>query len=703
MFRRKLAILAVAVLAFAVLALGVGAKAMDATLIGLGVVGVLFAAAIWSSLRISSFLQVFTGIFGVEYVLFGGVVLLGQLGLWPEALADFMVSRSLPATVAVFGILVWAASHLRVIRSITDIADLYFNDREVKPAQIWPFGVVRMRENRLATIALVSLVLINQVQVGINVRLSFFNRDWFNAIQEKNAADFWSLLYTVFLFWAVIYIVIAILEYVVQSGLTIRWRQDLTNRYTTHWLDDGTHYRMALTGEQADNPDQRIAVDVDRFIELTYGFSITLLATVTTLVSFAIVLWNISASFTIPGTEIVIPGLLFWTALVYASVGTLITHFIGRALAPLNFQQQRFEADFRFSLARLREYAEQVALLEGERAERQIVMGRFGNVIDNFWRIVNLRKRLLAFTAFYGQISPIIPYVIAAPFYFLGKVQLGVLTQTAGAFGRVEGSLTFFINYYVSLADYKAVIDRLTTFGASIRAARALGREPPRLDIAQESGPDVRLDDVELRLPGGRAIVSVPQLTLRAGESALITGASGSGKSTMMRALAGIWPYGEGRISVPAGASVMLLPQRPYIPMGTLRLAVSYPALSGVYTDAQLRDALVAARLPELADSLDSQENWSGRLSGGEQQRLAIARALLARPDWLFLDEATSALDEFSEAALYKMLAEKLPETTVVSIGHRTTLQAMHRRHLQMQPGADGRFTPGDAEQRATA
>ncbi len=376
-----------------------------------------------------------------------------------------------------------------------------------------------MRESRLATIALVSLVLINQLQVAINVRLSFFNRDWFNAIQEKNAEQFWTLLFTVFLFWAAIYIVIAILEYVIQSGLTIRWRQWLTDNYVSEWLGEGTHYRMALSGDAADNPDQRIAVDIDRFIDQTYGFSITLIATVSSLVSFSIILWTISASFTIPGTELVIPGLLFWVALVYAGVGTLITHLIGRALVPLNFAQQRYEADFRFSLARLREYAEQVALLEGETAERQIVMGRFGNVIHNFWSIVNLRKRLMAFTASYGQISPIIPYVIAAPFYFLGKVQLGVLTQTAGAFGRVEGALTFFINYYVTLADYKAVIDRLTTFGNSIHRAQSLGRKPPHIDLAKHAGQDVRLDGLDLRLPTGRTIVTVPGLAFHPGES----------------------------------------------------------------------------------------------------------------------------------------------------------------------------------------
>jgi vitamin B12/bleomycin/antimicrobial peptide transport system ATP-binding/permease protein len=697
------ALLGSAILAFALVAAGFGTAWSDRSLQGMAVVGLLLSAAVWRSAPISSFLKIFLSIFAAEYIVFGAVIVMVKGGAWPEALADFAPPSSLPVTVGIFGIIVFAIAHIPVIRTIMRIADLYFDTREVGVARFWPVGTIRVKEATLARTAVVLLVLINQGQVAINVRLSFFNRDWFNAIQEKNADLFWSLLLTVFLFWAAIYIVIAILEYVMQSGLTIRWRQWLTDRYVSEWLGDGAHYRMSLSGNAADNPDQRIAVDIDRFIDSTYGFSIQLLSTVSSLVSFSIILWTISASFTIPGTSLVIPGLLFWVALVYAGVGTLITHAIGRSLVGLNFVQQRYEADFRFSLARLREYGEQVALLDGERAERQIVMNRFGSVIGNFWQIVNLRKRLMAFTASYGQISPIIPYVIAAPFYFLGKVQLGTLTQTAGAFGRVEGALTFFVNYYVTLADYKAVIDRLTTFHGAIDKARKLGRTPPNIAIDRSPASDLVVRDLALRLPDGRQIVSASDLALHRGESTLITGPSGSGKSTLLRAISGIWPYGEGHIAVPQGASVMLLPQRPYLPLGTLRGAVTYPAVSGTYTDAAIKEALVSARLPDLVDRLDHEEAWGQRLSGGEQQRLAFARALLAKPDWLFLDEATSALDEFTEAALYHMLPDALPGTTLISIGHRSTLHAMHRRHVEMVPQPDGTFRPGDAAVRESA
>ncbi|GGH11636.1 ATP-binding protein [Alsobacter metallidurans] len=699
----KLKPLALVVLAAALAAGVVGAVRGDPAALGLALVGLLLAGATWRSAVISVFLRIFVAIFAVEYVLASAVVLLVRGGLWPEALADLAVPTSLPITVGVFGLIVYGASHLHVIRTITRIADLYFATREVGVARIWPFGTVQVRENRLAAAAITFLIVINQAQVGISVRLSFFNRDWFNAIQEKNADAFWSLLFTVFLVWAAVYIASAIVEYVVQSGLSIRWRRWLTDHFVSDWLGDHRHYRMNLAGVGADNPDQRIAVDIDRFIDSTYSFSIRLLATVSSLVSFSIILWTISANFTIPGTEIVIPGFLFWVALLYAGIGTLITHLIGRTLVPLNFTQQRYEADFRFSLARLREYSEQVALLDGERAERGIVMGRFGSVLANFWQIVGVRKRLLAFTASYGQISPLIPYVIAAPFYFAGKIQLGQMSQTAGAFGNVEGALNFFVSYYVSLAEYKSVIDRLTTFNDAIETAGSIGTKPPRVELVQKAGQtNVRVDALELALPNGKTIVTIDDLVLKPGESTLVTGPSGSGKSTLLRAVSGIWPYGDGRISVPEGQSVMLLPQRPYIPMGTLRGAVTYPELSGAYDDAALRDALTAARLPALVDRLDEEDIWPQRLSGGEQQRLAIARALLAKPDWLFLDEATSALDELGEAALYKMLAERLPGATIVSIGHRSTLIAMHKRHLQMASKGD-LFTTEEVERNASA
>ena len=661
-----------------------GLSTGDAQTIGLASVGVALAVTTWLSARMSRFLMIFAAIFGAEFVIFGSVYMLDANAFWPAALADFVPPESLPITVGIFGIVVYAISFIPGIAKIMRIADRFFDGHDMTTIKIWPLSSITLTEQTLARTIIVALILINQGQVGISVRLSFFNRDWFNAIQEKDSATFWSLLYTVFLFWAVIYIAIAIFEYIIQSHLMIRWRRWLTSHYIGDWLNEGSHYRMALSGTGADNPDQRIAEDVDQFIGRTYSFSISLLAQVSSLVSFSIILWGISANFTIPGTEIAIPGFLFWVAVLYSGFGTFVTHVIGRRLIRLNFEQQRYEADFRFSLARLREYAEQVALLGGEKQERRFLMDRFGNVIRNFFAIVARRKQLMMFTASYGQISPIIPYVVAAPFYFIGKIQLGVLTQTASSFGRVEGSLSFFIDAYVSLADYLSVIQRLVTFDDSIEKARRIGNKPPRIEILTGTPAAISIRDLSLSLPDGREIVSA-EVNFASGQSVLISGPSGSGKSTLLRAISGIWPYGHGTIITPVDTTMMLLPQKPYLPSGSLRDCVAYPSDEGTYLEKEIIDALKIVGLDRLITSLDDATNWSQRLSGGEQQRLAIARALLARPDWLFLDEATSALDEDSEAFLYRALKEHLKTTTLISIGHRSTLRVLHDRLMRME------------------
>ena len=461
---------------------------------------------------------------------------------------------------------------------------------------------------------------------------------------------------------------------------------------TASQIASGGLYRTALIGHAADNPDQRISEYVRNFINSTYSFSINLLSTVSTLVSFSIILWIIPADFTIPGTDITVPGLPFWVALVLSIVGTWLAHLIGRPLVRLDFSQERYEADFRFALARLREYSEQVALLRGENAEGRILAYRFGAIVSNFYAIVGRTVKLLTFTTTYFQANAVVPYIIVAPYFFLGKITLGQMTQTAGAFSRVESALTFFIARYQSLATYKAVVERLTTFRLAIDKARELGTKPPRIERSEHSGRDLVLHDLVLCLPDGREIVRVDRLTIEAGTTTLLSGPSGSGKSTLFRAISGIWPYGRGAIERPADATVMLLPQRPYIPSGTLKTAVAYPAVA--YGDTAVREALELTRLAALACEIDSEDNWPQRLSGGEQQRLAIARAILDKPDWLFLDEATSALDEELEAEIYRILGEVLPSTTIVSIGHRSTLIALHRRHIEMEPGQGGIFEP---------
>lgn len=694
--------LSLAVLAFAVLSFGLGAAGkFDGGLL-LGTAGLICAVSTFRSQKISSFLKIFVAIFATETVIFGLIVMAIKLGFWPEWARNYVIPDSLPLTVAVFGILVEAVSHLAVVRAITSIADRYFENDDMGSARIWPLARFMAKERRVAIAMVAFLVVVNQAQVAISVRLSFFNRDWFNAIQAREEATFWNLLLWVFTPWAFIYVASAIIEFVVQSMLIIRWRNWLTSHYIARWLDGNTHYRMSLLNADADNPDQRIAEDVSRFIDGgnvgygIYSYSILLISTLSSLVSFSIVLWGLSENFTIPYTNTSIPGFLFWVALAYAALGTAITHWIGRPLVALYFARQRYEADFRFSLARLREYAEQVALLGGERAEQSSLRARFGAIIGNYISIVQRRKQLMAFTATYGQISPIIPYIFTAPFYFAQKIQLGVMTQTAGAFGRVEGALTFFVNYYSSLADFKAVLDRLTSFDTAIDTARNLDAAPPRIEVTSHALTDIEIGRLDVRLPDGRQVIGTEGVVFTAGQSVLLTGPSGSGKSTLFRVISGVWPFGQGDVRTPQGKTLLLLPQKPYLPQGALRQAVTYPNESADFSDAQIQEALIAARLPLLAQRIDEEGVWSQRLSGGEQQRLAIARALLAKPDWLLLDEATAALDENLEAEIYAVIAEKLPDTTVISIGHRSTLLAFHSRRINMQKRGES-FAPVDA------
>lgn len=672
-----------------------GLAAFDQTTAGLdlAIVGALLAITTWRSKTMSRFLQILAAIFATEFVVFGAMSTLAERDIWPEALSSFLPPDSLPITVGIFGIIIHAISYIPGIASIMRIADRYFDGVTKVTLRPWPLPAFSVREQILSRGFVVFLVVINQAQVGISVRLSYFNRDWFNALEQKNGELFWRLLYTVFLFWALIYIISAIIEYVVQSQLIIRWRRWLTERYVGDWLGDGGHYRLALQGNSADNPDQRIADDVDMFINRTYNLSISLIATLSSLVSFSIILWSISSNFTIPGTDIAIPGFLFWVACLYSGIGTLITHFIGRRLIGLYFNQQKYEASFRFSLARLREYAEQVALLSGEPTEQRLLMTRFSDVIHNFLAIVSVRKILMAFTAFYGQISPFIPYIVAAPFYFIGKIQLGVLTQTASAFGRVEGALSYFIDAYTSVADYLSVVRRLTSFDHALETARSLGTRPPHIERTTAPSTDLRVEALRLALPNGTTILDADVL-FRQGDSVLISGPSGSGKSTFLRALAGIWPYGQGRIRLPEYASLMLLPQKPYLPQGALRAAIAYPAAPDFYSDESLLAALTLVGLGKLSNALDEEAIWAQRLSGGEQQRIAMARALLAKPEWLFLDEATSALDEESENRLYEILKVNLPSATIISIGHRSTLKAFHARSIRLEGNEKGLFTP---------
>jgi vitamin B12/bleomycin/antimicrobial peptide transport system ATP-binding/permease protein len=428
------------------------------------------------------------------------------------------------------------------------------------------------------------------------------------------------------------------------------------------------------------------------FIERTLTIGVGLLSAIVTLASFLVILWTLSAAapFDVLGMTIVIPGYLVWAALIYAVLGTTLTHLIGWPLVTLNFNQQRYEADFRFNLVRVRENSEQIALLAGETAETDRLLARFNNVVTNWHRIMLRQKRLTFFTTGYTRFAIVFPFIVVSPAYFAGLMQLGGLVQTAGAFNSVETALSFFITIYRDLAEWRAVIARLDGFDRSIGAARAVGIAPPQAEVvAPTTAAGLTIEGLSVRLPTGAPLVASEDLFIRAGQRALVTGPSGCGKSTLFRAIAGVWPFGTGTVLVPRGAKLMVLPQRPYFPIAALQAAIGYPSQEGAFAPESIAEVVEAVGLPALAQRLQEEAHWNRILSLGEQQRLAIARAILQAPDYLFLDEATASLDEPSEAHLYRLLQERLPRTTIVSIGHRSTLIEFHDRHLALRRDGD--------------
>jgi putative ATP-binding cassette transporter len=545
-------------------------------------------------------------------------------------------------------------------------------------------------EDRWAARGLLALVIaLNLGDVGTSVWYNSWNADFFNAIQDKNLGLFWHEM-LIFAVLAAISIAIDVYRYYVPQVLYLRWRRWLTDRYLTEWLSKRIYYRMELTGRETDNPDQRLQEDLGNFPKQSLKLGADLLNEATTVVSFLTILWRLSGafSFSMGGVGVSIPGYMVWVAIIYAGVGSWITQTIGRRLAALRFQQQRFEADFRFALVGLRENAEGVALYGGEGDERGSLWQRFMPIVQNWYRVAGLTRRLYWFTYFYGQIAGIFPFVVASPHYFAGIVTLGVLTQTADAFGQVQDALSWFINSYSDIADWKASADRLISFQEAMTAAEAADAAAG-IALAPSQAAEISLDRLRIDLPTGQPLLGPTDARIAAGEHVLVSGPSGAGKSTLLRAIAGIWPYGAGHILRPRLARLLFLPQRPYVPTGSLRHAMTFPSPAGSFGDADIAEALRACLLGAYAGRLDESHQWDRRLSPGEQQRLAFARALLQRPDWLFLDEATSALDPQMEAQLYGLLEQRLPQTTLVSVAHRRSLEAFHHRRLRFQPAGE--------------
>jgi putative ATP-binding cassette transporter len=559
-------------------------------------------------------------------------------------------------------------------------------------ATVWRIATPYFRsEDKWAGRGLLAAVItIELATVFLTVLFNRWNNVFYNALQERNQAVFtYQIGY--FCVLAVFWVGLKVYQLYLNQWLQIRWRRWMTARYLGGWLHDANHYRMQLLGDAADNPDQRITEDTQRFVEQTLALGIGLLSAVVTLASFIFILWGLSnaAPLHLFGNDIPIPGYLVWGALVYAMLGTVLTHLIGWPLVGLNFRQQRYEADFRFNLVRARENAEQIALLRGEPAERTRLLSRFALVVENWLGIMQRTKKLTAFTASYSQASVIFPYVLIAPAYFAEKIQLGGMMQTASAFSSVQDSLSFLITAYRTIAEWQSVVARLSGFETSIEDAAALRVEQNIIHVKSDDKAAIDLEKLVVSLPNGTPLISADGFSISGNERTLVTGPSGAGKSTLFRAIAGVWPFGSGSIAIPAKATLMMLPQRPYFPVGSLKATIVYPAEASAFSSDRVRDILIAVGLPGLASRLEEDAHWNRMLSLGEQQRLGLARALLHGPQYLFLDEATASLDEASEARLYQLLEKKLPATTIVSIGHRSTLEAFHQRNVVLARDGD--------------
>ena len=537
-------------------------------------------------------------------------------------------------------------------------------------------------EKKKAFFLLACIIALTLGVVYMLVLLNQWNNSFYSALQNYDAKKIFDELIH-FSWLAAIYILLAVYSYYLQQTLILNWRRWLTTRFIDIWLQNKTYYNLQMFGKDTDNPDQRISEDVRQFVEMTLSFGIGILKAFCTFASFVVILYNLSGSlsFTFMGKTWTINGYMLWASLLYSVIGTYITHIVGRKLVKINFIQQKYEADFRFSMIRLRESAESVAFYRGEAQEGSVFKQRFKMLLDNFWKLVNKQKQLVFLNSGYSQIAIIFPFVVAMNRYLTKEVTLGGLMQVASAFGRVQDSLSYFVDMYSSIAQWQAVVMRLTCFGHHMHDVY---QQAERFHVERFAAADVvEVDNMQINLPDGKPLLENISFTLHPGHNVLIKGVSGSGKSTLLRAISGIWPFVDGKIFLPERDKLMFIPQKSYLPLGTLRAVLNYPGNKPI-DDTELIYLMDLCQIGYLKDKLDLEADWSHVLSVGEQQRLAFVRAHIQQPQWLFLDEATSALDEDTEATMYSLLQERLQQTTVVSVGHRSTLNKYHELVLRL-------------------
>ncbi len=525
------------------------------------------------------------------------------------------------------------------------------------------------------------------------VRLAGAQAHVFDAVQNKQWPAFLTAM-EIFLAIALLVVFVSTYRMYVRNILQIRWRERLTDHFLGAWMGPHAFCHRELHHKQTDNPDQRISEDVQSYVASALGLSLSLLSAVATLISFSSILWRLSGEWPlrIGASEYHIPGLMMWVAILYALTATWLTNRVGRALVSINFDRLRYEADFRYGLVRFRDHVEAVALSRGEAVERSGALGRFGNVVGNWWRLITAQRNLSLLTTGIGQANGVVPLLVAAPAFFAGRMTLGALTETGVAYGQVSGALSWFVDAYQEIAAWRASVERLATFSDMLGSARVALTQDNGIKVAVGTSPALRLIDLTLAEPDGPPLAEHLDATVPAGERVALLGPAGQLKTTLFRAIAGIWPFGSGRIELPAAAKAVFVPHQPYLPIGTLRDAVSYPAVAGTFADADIAAALRLVDLEPLAARLDEVEPWDQELSIDEQLCLTFARALLQRPDWIVMDDATAGLDERMERRVFDLLAKELPGASLLSITNRPAVASYLPRRLTLEVG-DGKAT----------